>query len=163
MSFATSDGLCLHWSLLYGLTKKMLSCMRVRRSVAGGSEDFQDSHTGNRDSGGLRASWHALASVGRLGCGAQSPAGSCLRRRLRCADLLSTFSGSQIPYSLCSFASSLWLGELLFCSTQLSPWQIRLGLSVPAAFLACSSHSKSSGRKKESRNRKITMTWYSDP
>lgn len=147
MSFATSDGLCLHWSLLYGLTKnaQLYAC---EEECGWGSEDFQDSHTGNRDSGGLWASWHALASVGRLGCGARSPAGSCLRRRLRCADLLSTFSGSQIPYSLCSFASSLWLGELLFCSIQLSPWQIRLGLSVPAAFLACSSHSKSSGRKK---------------
>lgn len=82
--------------------------MHVGRSVAGGgSEDFQDSHTGNSDFGGLRASWHALASVERLGCGARTPADSCLQRRLWRTDLLSTFSGSQIPYSLCSFASSL--------------------------------------------------------
>lgn len=94
----------------------------------------------------LEASEHpnsAPALVGRLGFG-----DSCPQRWLRRTGLLSTFSGSQIPYSLCSFASSWWLGELLSCSTQLSPWQIRLGLSVPEAFLACSSHSKSGRRKK---------------
>lgn len=41
MSFATSDGLCLHWSLLYGLNKNVQLYARGKECGWGGQKTFR--------------------------------------------------------------------------------------------------------------------------